>query len=248
MAGIGQTGGTFVYAQDDPYIHLALARTLAQSGVWGIRPDEFACASSSPLWTCCSPRCKRGCRRRLVALVVNLVAGVGVLLVWRGSSNARDSDGSRSRCSCAVVLVTPAADARVHRPGAHAVRAARAWCSAGASPGTWRMLNRTGCWRRAFSVAHWSRRGTRGCFSSSVRRDLLLSRTVHAGRRTGGGRGVPVVAFAASSVAHGGPVLPNSVLMKSGPSRFATVGAGLRRFSPTGSRSRSCSLARHSSS
>ena len=38
---------------------------------------------------------------------------------------------------------------------------------------------------------------------------------------------VPVAAFALYSVAHGGLVLPNSVLMKSGPGRFSTVGAGL---------------------
>lgn len=41
-----------VYAIDDSYIHLALARNLAETGVWGIRPDEYAFASSSPLWTC----------------------------------------------------------------------------------------------------------------------------------------------------------------------------------------------------
>ena len=34
----------------------------------------------------------------------------------------------------------------------------------------------------------------------------------------------PVVAFALYSVAHGGLVLPNSVLMKSGPGRFSTFG------------------------
>ena len=39
---LAKTGGTFVYAQDDPYIHLTMARTLADSGVWGIRPDAFA--------------------------------------------------------------------------------------------------------------------------------------------------------------------------------------------------------------
>ena len=38
---------------------------------------------------------------------------------------------------------------------------------------------------------------------------------------------VPVAAFALYSVAHGGLVLPNSVLMKSGPGRFSTVGAGV---------------------
>ena len=39
--GLQQTGGVFVYAQDDPYIHLTMARTLAHSGVWGIRPPAW---------------------------------------------------------------------------------------------------------------------------------------------------------------------------------------------------------------
>lgn len=46
------TDGNLVYAIDDCYIHLALARNLADTGIWGIRPDEYAFASSSPLWTC----------------------------------------------------------------------------------------------------------------------------------------------------------------------------------------------------
>lgn len=43
--------GTFTYIQDDAYIHLQIARTLAQSGTWGITAGQFASASSSPLWT-----------------------------------------------------------------------------------------------------------------------------------------------------------------------------------------------------
>ena len=50
-ASLALTGGSFTFAQDDPYIHLAMARTLAEHGVWGIAPDAFASASSSPLWT-----------------------------------------------------------------------------------------------------------------------------------------------------------------------------------------------------
>ena len=46
------TEGFLTYAIDDAYIHLAHARNLAETGVWGIRPDEYAFCSSSPLWTC----------------------------------------------------------------------------------------------------------------------------------------------------------------------------------------------------
>ena len=44
-----KTGGRFVYAMDDPYIHLALAENLAH-GHYGINPTEFASPSSSILW------------------------------------------------------------------------------------------------------------------------------------------------------------------------------------------------------
>lgn len=50
---LGMTGaeGRWIYPLDDAYIHLALARNLAPTGVWGIQPGEFAFCSSSPLWT-----------------------------------------------------------------------------------------------------------------------------------------------------------------------------------------------------
>jgi hypothetical protein len=42
---------TLVFPLDDAYIHLAVARTLAETGSWGVNPGQFASASSSPLWT-----------------------------------------------------------------------------------------------------------------------------------------------------------------------------------------------------
>ena len=43
--------GHLVYTLDDPYIHLAMARTWIASGNLGIWPGAFAPATSSPLWT-----------------------------------------------------------------------------------------------------------------------------------------------------------------------------------------------------
>ncbi len=47
---ISSCNGIFVYALDDPYIHLTIARNVALSGIWGIAPGEFSSASSSILW------------------------------------------------------------------------------------------------------------------------------------------------------------------------------------------------------
>jgi hypothetical protein len=46
---LAATGGVFVYALDDPYIHLALADRI-RAGEYGINPGEFTSPSSSILW------------------------------------------------------------------------------------------------------------------------------------------------------------------------------------------------------
>lgn len=42
--------GNLVYALDDAYIHLAIAKNLAAHGTWGIAPGEFSSCASSIAW------------------------------------------------------------------------------------------------------------------------------------------------------------------------------------------------------
>lgn len=49
--GLRSTDGRLIYAVDDAYIHMALARTLALHSVWGCTPYHFSSSSSSLLWT-----------------------------------------------------------------------------------------------------------------------------------------------------------------------------------------------------
>src|SRR6266851_2122500 len=50
MLSLARTQWHLVYPLDDAYIHMAIAKNLAQHGVWGVTSHEFTSCSSSPLW------------------------------------------------------------------------------------------------------------------------------------------------------------------------------------------------------
>jgi hypothetical protein len=80
---------SFVYALDDPYIHLAIAKNFAFHGVWGITSHEFTSASSSPLWLLLLTSCFKLSGPDLMLgsiwpLVLNLLSSILVIgVLWR---------------------------------------------------------------------------------------------------------------------------------------------------------------------
>lgn len=46
-----RTEGHLIYTLDDSYIHMAMAKNIAQHGVYGVTQYEFSSTSSSPVWT-----------------------------------------------------------------------------------------------------------------------------------------------------------------------------------------------------
>lgn len=82
VLSISRNQGHFIYAVDDAYIHMALAKNFAQHGVWGVTKYSFASASSSLLWmmTLSLSFFLFGARE-LIPLILNFVFAI-LLIVW----------------------------------------------------------------------------------------------------------------------------------------------------------------------
>jgi hypothetical protein len=100
--------GKFIYVLDDPAIHLSMADRLVSNGTWGVVPGHFESASSSPLWTALvaaglvlTPRSVE----EWVPLVLNVVAGLAVVLVLARSQTALRPGAGRGRRLDAVATV-----------------------------------------------------------------------------------------------------------------------------------------------
>jgi hypothetical protein len=79
-AYLPQTGGRFIYALDDAYIQMAIAKNLAVHGLWGVTPYAFSGAGSSLLWPLILAGVERVFGRHEISALVLNVAGAAALL------------------------------------------------------------------------------------------------------------------------------------------------------------------------
>jgi len=211
------TGGRLVYALDDPYIHMAMAKNAALHGVWGVTPHGFTSSSSSPLWTGLLALVYYvSWPSEAAPLVLNLAAGAAVLVAAHVMLLRL---GIRAPAALAilgsVVLFTP-------MPGlclfglehllhaalviAFARRVATAFCE----ERTRRRLLLLGLAAACLVGARYE-----GLFLAGPAVLLLLfcKNRAEAAVITAGAA-LPVVLYGAVSVSHGWWFLPNSVLLK----------------------------------
>lgn len=106
--GLHETGGRFAYPLDDTYIHMAIAQTLAEDGVWGIDAREFVSGSSSMAWTMILALWFKLGGGDLGPLLINLLIALGTLFACdRIGVRYGLSALSRLTTSFAIILVTP---------------------------------------------------------------------------------------------------------------------------------------------
>jgi hypothetical protein len=103
------TGGTFMYPLDDTFIHMAVAKTLAFQGTWGIAGHEFESASSSVLYTLLLAGLFKVFGVHVtIPFIVNVVAGIFVLVaIQRRLVREGIGSGGQLWILVAVIILTP---------------------------------------------------------------------------------------------------------------------------------------------
>lgn len=103
------TEGHLVYALDDAYTHMAMAKNLALHGVWGVTRYGFSSNSTSPLWLLLLTACYRlGGVNAATPLVWNALFGTAACVA--AFAVLRKSGAGKIRllaCLLGVVFLTP---------------------------------------------------------------------------------------------------------------------------------------------
>ncbi|MGH7270282.1 MAG: polysaccharide biosynthesis/export family protein [Polyangiaceae bacterium] len=220
------TGGTYCYPIDDAFIHLAIAKHLISNGVYGVTKYAFSSASSSILWPLLLAVVGRVAGDHvLTPLVLNMVFGIA--LVWLVSRLLRGGSRRATRSHVCVemavvlavvflaplpTLVATGMEHTLQALSALLLAAYGADALAGDSSPSPRAHR---LWQMAALAGFAVMTRYEGLFLAGIIAALACVR--HRFRMAACtliGALVPVLAFGAYSIAHGGLFLPNSVLLK----------------------------------
>lgn len=219
--------GRLIYALDDPYIHMSVARSLAEHGVWGLRADAFASASSSPLWTLLLAGVFRVAGPSDIApLLLNaLAAGICVLAAAALLDACGVRNGARPVALLALIALAPLGPIGLtgmeHVTHAAATLAFVAAAVRALDRGSGRLMAVTCLLACVMTALRFE-----GLFmAAGVVLLLVLQRRVAAAAAVAAAAWLPVVLYGWYSTAHGAMWLPNPVAIKGNLGHFGSPGA-----------------------
>jgi hypothetical protein len=237
-SAVQSTDGRLIYAVDDAYIHMAVARTLASHGIWGCTPFHFSSSSSSLLWTF-----GLGVAYRLfqvhdsIPLVLNIAFAIATLVV-ANRSLARLGAPPLLRASALVGIVVAFPLTGMVLLGMEhilhllltipfAALAVEALTDPSESPRLRRRRTVALCILGALlGASRYEGFFLIGivCLALLVRRQLLRAVSIGVAAL------MPVAAFGAISVANGSYFLPNPLMVKAVGETASTLSALLKPF------------------
>jgi hypothetical protein len=210
------TGGRLIYGLDDAYIHLSIAKHIAQNGVWGVTPFGFSSSSSSILW----PLLLAGAFklfgvREIIPFVFALAAAAGLMAVlYREWTRRGDRPGWALGMLIAWMLFLPLGPILFN--GMETMLQALVSVALAAVAVRFLADEKTGrvlplCLLAALASAI----RYEGCFiAASVCLLLALRGRWKAALPVALSAAVPVIVFGMYSLSQGWSFLPNSVLIK----------------------------------
>lgn len=217
-----RTQGHLIYALDDAYIHMAMAKNFARHGVWGVTADGFTSTSSGPLWTLLLAGMYALAGVNSVSpFIMNLLSSCLVLCIAYAILRARGLPPRTILLALlAVILLTPL-PALIFGGMEHTLQTALTLAAtflaarilSAAEPRNERRLY---IWLLGLAPLLTSVRFEGMFFVFVVSVGFILRRQWRRGLLLGLLGLLPVAAYGVVSRLHGWPWLPTTVLLKSG--------------------------------
>jgi hypothetical protein len=232
------TDGRLIYALDDAYIHMAVAKTLANHGIWGCTPFHFSSSSSSLLWTFVLGVAYRTFGvHDCTPLVLNIALAIGTLVVVNSSLTRFGAPPVlRASAMLGIVLAFPL-PGMVLMGMEHILHLLLTIAFAAAAVSALTNPEESAPRRRRQTVALCLMGALLGgsryegfFLIGLVCLGFLLRRQVWRAVLVGIASLLPVVAFGAISVANGSYFLPNPLMIKAVGEKSSTLSALFKPF------------------